>query len=202
MFDQPEPVSSPRWPRASANLEGRRLRQNVGYRRDCGRFRGTPCRAALRPTRPSSPGLAISASRRLRSSDCAKPIDRPLNIGLHRGHTRRPIGPRRRHSKTVFPRSTLSLAHRVQYDYRYLALSLQLIVGIRRPKFERLFPKSGPLVAHSCPGPRLHLLGPGLDLDIRVGEDIAVPPRVFGRATLRRDYKVTRRRPFRKTAAI
>ena len=71
---------------------------------------------------------------------------------------------------------------RVQHDHRYLAFGLERVIGVGRPKFERLFPKSEAFIARRCPGPRLQLLGPDLHLDIRVGEDIAVPPRVLGRA--------------------
>ena len=35
----------------------------------------------------------------------------------------------------------------IQHDYRYLALGLELIVGVGRPKFERLFPKSEAFLA-------------------------------------------------------
>ena len=35
----------------------------------------------------------------------------------------------------------------IQHDHRYLALGLELIVGVRRPKFERLFPKSKAFLA-------------------------------------------------------
>ena len=80
--------------------------------------------------------------------------------------------------------STISLTDRVQHDHRYLAFGLELIIAVGRPKFERLFPKSETFLALRCPGPRHHLLGPDLYLDIRVGEDIAVPSRVLGRAAL------------------
>jgi len=79
----------------------------------------------------------------------------------------------------------------VQHDHRYLAFGLELIIGVRRPMLERLIPKSNTFVARRRPGPRLQLLGPDLHLDIRVGEDIAVPPRVLGRAALRGDHEVT-----------
>ena len=69
----------------------------------------------------------------------------------------------------------ISLTDRVQHDYRYLAFGLELIIGVRWPKFERFFPKLETFLALRCPGSRLHLLGPDLYLDIRVGEDIAVP---------------------------
>src|ERR1700722_4971557 len=80
---------------------------------------------------------------------------------------------------------------RVQHDDRYLAFCLELVIGVRRPKFERLFPKSEAFLARRCPGPRFQLPGPNLHVDIRIGYDIAVPSRVLGRATLRRDNDVT-----------
>jgi hypothetical protein len=79
---------------------------------------------------------------------------------------------------------SLSLMERVQHNHWNLAFGLELIVGIGRPKFERLFPKSDAFLAARCPSPRLQLLGPDLHLDIRVCEDIAVPSRVLGRAAL------------------
>src|SRR6202042_470349 len=79
----------------------------------------------------------------------------------------------------------------VQYDYRYLAFGLELIIGVRRPMLERLVPKSAAFITRRRPGPGLQLLGPDLHLNLRVVEDIAVPSRVFGRAALRGDYEVT-----------
>src|SRR5262249_28645324 len=79
----------------------------------------------------------------------------------------------------------------IQHDHRYLALGLELIVGVGRPKFERLFPKPETFLARRCPGPRVHLLCPDLYFDVGVRQDIAIPPRVFGRASLRGDDEVT-----------
>ena len=73
---------------------------------------------------------------------------------------------------------------RVQQNHWNLAFGLELIVGIGRPKLERLVPKAGAFLAARCSSPRLQLLGPDLHLDIRVREDIAVPSRVLGRAAL------------------
>src|SRR5262249_2818561 len=73
---------------------------------------------------------------------------------------------------------------RVHHNHWNLAFGLELIVGIGRPKFERLFPKPDAFLAARCPSPRLQLLCPDLHLDIRVREDIAVPSRVLGRAAL------------------
>jgi hypothetical protein len=87
--------------------------------------------------------------------------------------------------------TTQRLMDRVQHDHRYLAFGLELIIGIGRPKYERLFPKPGAFVARCSPPPRLQLVGPDLYFDVGIAEDIAVPPRVFGRATLRGDYEVT-----------
>ena len=79
----------------------------------------------------------------------------------------------------------------IQHDHRYLALGLELVVGVGRPKFERLFPKSKAFLARRCPGPRIHLLGPNLYFDVGVRKNVAIPPRVLGRASLRGDYEVT-----------
>src|SRR5438445_6008793 len=81
-------------------------------------------------------------------------------------------------------RPPLTLMDWIQHDHRYLALGLKLIVGVGRPKFERLFPKSEAFVTRRCPGPRVHLLGPDLYFDVGVCENIAIPPRVLGRASL------------------
>jgi hypothetical protein len=48
----------------------------------------------------------------------------------------------RRHCSRCGGRPPRVLMDRIQYDHRYLALGLELIVGVGRPKFERLFPKS------------------------------------------------------------
>src|ERR1700676_2888588 len=72
----------------------------------------------------------------------------------------------------------------IQHDHRYLALGLKLIVGIGRPKFERLFPESEAFLARGCPGPRVHFLGPDLYFDVGVRQNIAIPPWVLGRASL------------------
>src|SRR5215472_13791296 len=79
----------------------------------------------------------------------------------------------------------------MQHDHGYLALGLELIVGVGGPKFERLFPKSEAFLARGCPGPRVYLLGPDLYFDVGVRENIAIPPWVLGRASLRGDYEVT-----------
>ena len=64
----------------------------------------------------------------------------------------------------------------IQHDHRYLALGLELIVGVGRPKFERLFPKSRAFLALRCPGPRVHLLGRDLYFDVGVRKNVAIPP--------------------------
>src|SRR5215510_3130728 len=94
----------------------------------------------------------------------------------------------------------------IQQDHRYLALGLELIVGVGRPKFERLFPKSEAFLARRCPGPRVHLLGPDLDSWSRLGlrrrgsrEYCDTTPGVGARLPLRR-RRSNWRRPFRKTA--
>src|SRR5712675_536986 len=70
----------------------------------------------------------------------------------------------------------------IQHDHRYLALGLELIVGVGRPKFERLFPKSEAFLARRRPGPRVHFLGPDLYFDVGVRQNIAIPSWVLGRA--------------------
>src|SRR5215510_12708263 len=77
-----------------------------------------------------------------------------------------------------------TLMNRIQHDHRYLALGLELIVGVGRPKFERLFPKSEAFLARRYPGPRVQLLSPDLYLDVGVRENILIPPWVLGRASL------------------
>ena len=77
-----------------------------------------------------------------------------------------------------------SLMDRIQHDHRYLALGFELIVGVGRPKFERHFPKSEAFLARYCPGPSVHLPGPDLYFDVRVRENISIPPWVLGRASL------------------
>src|SRR5581483_9470194 len=83
------------------------------------------------------------------------------------------------------------LMDRIQHDHRYLALGLELIVGVGRPEFECLFPKPGAFLARRCPGPRLHLLGPDLYFDVGIREDIAIPAGVFWRTSLGGDDEVT-----------
>src|ERR1700749_4486747 len=80
-----------------------------------------------------------------------------------------------------FNENDLALMNRIQHDHRYLALGLERIVGIRRPEFERLFPKSAALLAGRRPGPRAQLLGSDLNVDFGVGEDVAIPTGVLGR---------------------
>src|SRR5262245_48774816 len=77
-----------------------------------------------------------------------------------------------------------TLMNRIQHDHRYFALGLELIVGIGRPKFERLFPKSEAFLARRYPGPRVQFLSPDLYLDVGVRENILIPTRVLGRASL------------------
>src|SRR5450755_4539339 len=72
----------------------------------------------------------------------------------------------------------------IQHDHRYLALGLELIVGVGRPKFQRLLPKSEPFLARRCSGPRFHLLGPDLHVDVGVRQNVAIPPWVLGCASL------------------
>jgi hypothetical protein len=80
---------------------------------------------------------------------------------------------------------------RIQHDHRDLPFGLELIIGVGWPKYERFFPKPGAFVAGCSPRPRLQLLGPDLYLDLGISENVAVPSRVFGRASLRGDYEET-----------
>ena len=89
-----------------------------------------------------------------------------------------------RHAVAAAGGRQVSLLNWIQHDHRYLALGLELIVGVGRPKFERLFPKAEALLARRCPGPRVHFLGPDLYFDVGVRENVAIPPRVLGRASL------------------
>src|SRR5438876_9262455 len=84
----------------------------------------------------------------------------------------------------------ISLAEGVQHDYRDLALGLALVIGVGWPELERLFPQPCPLLTGGGPGPCLHLRGPDLHFDLRVGEDVAVPAGMLRRAAFRRDHKI------------
>src|SRR5437868_2100474 len=87
-------------------------------------------------------------------------------------------------------RVRLGLADRVEHDDRDLALGLGLVIGVRRPEFERLLPEFRALRAGGGAGPRLHLRGADLHLDLGVGEEVAVPARMLRRAALRGDDDV------------
>src|ERR1700749_1580723 len=80
---------------------------------------------------------------------------------------------------------------RIQHDHWYLTLGLELVVRVRRPELERLFPKPVAFFARRCPGPRVQLLGPDLHFDVGVRENVLVPARVVRRAPLRGDDEVT-----------
>src|SRR6516162_10734760 len=82
------------------------------------------------------------------------------------------------------------LADGVQHDYRDLTLGLALIIGVGRPELQCLFPQPRALLALGGPGPRLRLHGPDLYLDVRVGEDVAVPAGVLRRAAFRGDHEI------------
>src|SRR5580700_8073256 len=75
----------------------------------------------------------------------------------------------------------------IQHDDRDLALGLLLVIGVGRPELERLLPQPRPLRAGRGPGPRLHLGGPDLHIDLRVGDEVAVPAGMLRRAALRGD---------------
>jgi hypothetical protein len=68
----------------------------------------------------------------------------------------------------------------IQHDHRYLALGLELIVGVGRPKFERLFPKSEAFLALRRPGPRIYLLGPNLYFNVGFARMLRYQPGCWG----------------------
>src|ERR1700730_17147471 len=78
----------------------------------------------------------------------------------------------------------------VQHDHRDLALGLLLVIGVGRPELQRLFPQPRALLARGGPGPRFDLCGPGLHVDLRVGEDVAVPAGVLRGAAFRGDHDI------------
>src|SRR5438067_8217676 len=82
------------------------------------------------------------------------------------------------------------LAHGVEHDYRDLAFGLLLVVGIGRPELQRLLPEAAALRAGRGAGSRLHLLGPDLHLDLRVGEKVSVPAGMLRRAAFRGDHDI------------
>src|SRR5437879_1289105 len=81
-------------------------------------------------------------------------------------------------------------ANRIEHDDGNLALGLLLVIGVGRPEFERLLPQTRPLLAGGGAGPRLHLGGPDLHLDLRVGEQVAVPAGMLRRAAFRGDDNI------------
>jgi len=83
----------------------------------------------------------------------------------------------------------LSRGARIQHHHRDLALGLALYSA-----------RGGQNFGASChsrvrsgggPGTRLHLLGPDLDFDLRVGDEVAVPAGVLQRAAFRGDNDIT-----------
>src|ERR1700734_2872588 len=131
----------------------------------------------------------LSFRRRPTSRD--QPLPRGAQSAIKSLHLDRRSRQNHRRSQARAPSVRFDpLVVRVQHDDRYLAFGLERVIGVRRPEFERLLPKSRAFLARRCPGSRLQLLGPYLDLHIRVSEDVAVPPGVFGRTTLRSDDEV------------
>src|SRR5215216_1240159 len=90
----------------------------------------------------------------------------------------------------VSPLAQVRSADWIEHDDGDLALGLLLIVGVRRPEFQRLLPEAGALLARGGAGPRLHLLGADLHVDLRIGEEIAVPAGMLRRAAFRGDYDI------------
>jgi len=78
----------------------------------------------------------------------------------------------------------------VEHDDGDLALGLALVIGVGRPELQRLFPEPRALLAGGGPGVRLHLRGPDLHVDLRVGEDVAVPAGVLRCAAFRGDDEI------------
>src|ERR1700740_1371107 len=62
--------------------------------------------------------------------------------------------------------------------------------GVGRPELGWLLPQPRALLAGGGPGPRLQLRGPDLHVNVRVGEDIAVPAGVCRRPAFRGDYDI------------
>src|SRR5205085_8121960 len=89
-----------------------------------------------------------------------------------------------------WPTWRFKLADGVQHDYGDLALGFALVIGVGRPELQRLFPQPRALLAGGGPGARLHLGGPDLHVDFRVGEDVAVPAGVLRCAAFRGDDDV------------
>src|SRR5207302_8700600 len=88
------------------------------------------------------------------------------------------------------PTSRFELADGVEHDHRDLALGLALVIGIGRPELQCFFPQPRTLLARSGPGARLHLRGADLHVDLRVGEDVAVPAGMLRCAAFRGDDQV------------
>src|SRR5256885_181816 len=147
--------------------------------------------APMRSASPRTPALlsATGVVRRRISHDSAHFPGQPRGQKQRNaegdaccGRTRQTCLPQRR--------LRLGLADRVEHDDRDLALGLGLVIGVRRPEFERLLPQFCALRAGGGAGPRPHLRGADLHLDLGVGEEVAVPARMLRRAALRGDNDV------------
>jgi hypothetical protein len=86
--------------------------------------------------------------------------------------------------------SAQALPDRIQEHYRNLALGFPRVVSIGRPELQCLFPQAFPLRAANRPGLRSDFFRPDLDLDLRVGDEVPIPARVFRRATFGCDDNV------------
>jgi hypothetical protein len=84
----------------------------------------------------------------------------------------------------------LMSADGVEHDHGDLPLGLALVIGVGRPELQRLFPQPRALLAGSGPGPRLYLCGPDLHVDVRIGEDVAIPAGVLRCAAFRGDHDI------------
>src|SRR3954451_9045909 len=77
-----------------------------------------------------------------------------------------------------------------EQEHRDLTLGLALVLGVRRGGGDRSLPPLRALLALELARDHLPLLALVLKLDLRVSEQVVVPDRVGGRASLRRDGKV------------
>ena len=69
----------------------------------------------------------------------------------------------------------------IQHEDGDLALGLAAVIGVGRPEPQRLFPQ---------PRALLHLCSADLHVDVRVGEDVAVPAGVLRCAAFRGDDEI------------
>src|SRR5216683_8152513 len=154
----------------------------AGSARNSTRPRGTATAPRTFPDAATSVG-----SRTSRNSTSVRPSNPLASSGLILGTAASASASM---AWTVFI-SFSPLLHWVQHDHGNLAAAcLALVVGIGRPETDPLLPQLRPLRAGGGPCPHLHLLGSDLKLDVRMGQDVAVPARVLRRTALRSDHEV------------